>query len=81
MKGATVPQVAKRWRTDPRYAPTIKSYATGYALKLELEPIRQGEVKGKIFISLPDTEQTVAAGSFTAETSLPDTPTPAPAKQ
>jgi len=74
MKGASVPQVAKRWKIDPKFSPALKSFATGYAMKLELGPIRDGELKGKVFVALPDTEQSVAAGIFTAETSLPDTP-------
>jgi hypothetical protein len=52
----------------------MKSFATGYAMKLELGPIREGELEGKVFLALPDPEQTVAAGIFTAETTLPDTP-------
>ena len=87
MKGAGVPPVTKRWQPNPQFAPTTKNYTSGYAMKLELGLIRRGEVKGKVFISLPDTEKTVIAGTFTAETTLPDTPetaaaaAPAPAKQ
>lgn len=76
MKGSAVPQVAKRWRPNPKYAATMKSFPSGYALKLELGPIEDGELTGKVFVALPDTEQTVAAGVFKAATSLPDTLVP-----
>lgn len=72
MKGATVPQVMKRWRSDPRFAPATKSFASGYAMKLEFGQIKDGQAPGKIFLALPDKEQTVAAGVFTAETALAD---------
>jgi len=68
------PQVWKRWKPDPRYALKPQTYNTGYALKLELGPVSDGEITGKIFVALPDAEKTVAAGVFTAETTLPDTP-------
>jgi hypothetical protein len=66
MKGSGVPQVTKRWKADPRYAPQLKSFLTGYALKLELGQLADGAVPGKIFLALPDTEQSVLAGVFKA---------------
>ena len=60
------PQVAKSWKTNPRYAPLVKQFSTGYAMKLELGPATNDIVAGKIFLALPDPEQTVVAGSFTA---------------
>ncbi len=83
MKGTGVPQVTKRWRTDPRYAPQVKSFQSGYAMKLELGQLADGALPGKIFLALPDTEQSVLAGAFKA--TLPGaepavaTPTGAPA--
>ena len=41
-------------------------------MKLELGQITDGVIPGKIFIALPDTEQSVAAGVFNASTSLAD---------
>jgi hypothetical protein len=76
MKGAVVPQVAKRWKTNPRFAPTLKSFANGYAMKLEFGQITEGEMAGKIFIALPDAEQSVVAGAFKATTSLASTASP-----
>jgi hypothetical protein len=77
MKGPTVPQVTKRWKPNPKYAPQQKAFSTGYAMKLELGPVNEGQLKGKIFVSLPDPEQTVVAGIFTAAASAPGTGAPA----
>jgi hypothetical protein len=60
------PQVAKRWKTNPRYAPQSKSFNGGYALKLELNKPGEGTLGGQIYLALPDPEQTVVAGKFTA---------------
>ena len=68
MKGAGVPQVAKRWKTDPKYAPKIQNFTGGYAMKLELGQLSEGMLGGKIFLALPDQEQSVAAGVFKAAT-------------
>ncbi len=73
MKGPLVPKVTKRWKPNPKYAATKKDFDTGYAMRLEFGQISWGEVTGKIFVALPDTEQSVVAGIFTATTSLPDT--------
>jgi hypothetical protein len=66
MRGFGVPQVAKRWKVNPKYAPSLKSFNFGYALKLELGQATNGLVSGKIFVALPDPEQSVAGGSFEA---------------
>jgi len=76
MKGPSVPQVAKRWKTNPKYAPKLQRFATGYAMKLELGQINEGEVTGKIFVALPDPEQSVVAGIFTATAATPGSGTP-----
>ena len=70
-KGA--PTVSKRWKSDPKYAPKTQNYSTGYALKLELGEIKEGQVTGKIYIALPDPEQSFAAGVFTAQTTVTTT--------
>jgi len=68
MHGKGVPQVIKRWKPNPRYALTQKSYNTGYAMKLELgAPTEEGIVPGKVMLSFPDTEKTYVAGQFNAE--------------
>ncbi len=77
MKGPAVPQVTKRWKTNPKYAPMQKAFSTGYAMKLELGNINEGEITGKVFVALPDPEQTVVAGVFTAAAAASDAGTPA----
>jgi hypothetical protein len=73
MKGRGVPQVVKLWKPDPRYQARQKSFSTGYAMKLELGDVTNGVIAGKIFLAVPpDTEQTVIAGVFNADTSIGD---------
>lgn len=64
MKGSTAPQILKRWKTDPRFAPQSKFFSTGYALKLELGQSADGNIPGKIYLAVPDAEQSVVAGLF-----------------
>jgi hypothetical protein len=64
--------VVKLWKTNPKYAAKQKSFSSGYALKLELGQITNGVIPGKIFLALPDPEQSVLAGVFKANTSLTD---------
>ncbi len=83
MKGSAVPQVTKRWKMTPRSAPSLKAFNTGYAMKLELGSVTNSMVSGKIFLALPDTEQTVVAGAFDANVVVPSptlqaTPTAVP---
>lgn len=70
MKGPTVPQVVKRWKPNPKFAPQTKPFATGYAMKLELGEMTDGEITGRIFLALPDPEKSVVAGIFRALTTL-----------
>jgi hypothetical protein len=80
---ASVPSVTKRWKSDPRFAPATKSFTSGYAMKLELSAPTNGAVPGKIFLALPDPEQSVVAGLFkivipTADPGYQPTAAPAP---
>ncbi len=68
MKGPTVPQVVKRWKPNPKFAPQSRPFATGYTMKLELGEMIDGELTGKIFLALPDPEKSVVAGIFKAVT-------------
>jgi DNA-directed RNA polymerase subunit RPC12/RpoP len=74
-RGSDVPQVVKRWKTNPKYAPTSRSFAYGYAMKLELGPATNNAIAGKIYLALPDPEETVIAGGFNAVTVAIDTAT------
>jgi hypothetical protein len=78
-KGPGVPQVAKRWKTNPRLAPTLKSYNTGYVMKLELGQMTNNALPGKIFLAFPDPEQSVVAGIFKVTTPAFDLDMPTPA--
>jgi hypothetical protein len=79
-RGNDVPKVRKLWKTNPKYAPQSKSFAYGYAMKLELGEGVSNTIPGKIFLALPDPEQSVVAGVFTAMTALATaTAAPAPA--
>jgi hypothetical protein len=64
MKGAGVPQILKRWKATPSSAMQQKFFSTGYAMKLELGQAADGTIPGKIFLALPDPEQSVVAGIF-----------------
>ena len=61
-----VPTVVKKWRPNPRFAPQQKSFANGYAMKLEFVNESPDLVQGRIYLALPDPEQTVVAGQFSA---------------
>ena len=64
MKGAGIPQILKRWKSTPNGAMQQKFFSTGYAMKLELGQAADGAIPGKIFLALPDPEQSVVAGIF-----------------
>lgn len=73
MKGNGVPQIVKLLKTNPRYQAQPKNIFSGYAMKLELGEITNGVISGKIFLAVPpETEQSVVAGVFKANTSLAD---------
>ena len=61
-----VPTVVKKWRPNPRFAPQQKSFANGYAMKLEIVNQSDDIAQGRIYVALPDPEQTVVAGQFSA---------------
>jgi len=71
-RGFGLPTVTKLWKPNPKYAAQTKPFSFGYALKLELGQITNGIVPGKVFVALPDNEQTVVAGVFNAATTLTD---------
>ena len=87
MSGVGVPQVTKLWKKNPRFAAAFKSFTSGYAMRLELGQPADGTVPGKIYLALPDPEQSVVAGNFKAtivtnapvETTVQAAPAMAPA--
>jgi hypothetical protein len=66
-----LPQVIKRWKTNPRYAPSSRSYSSGYAMRIEFNSHEKGVVKGRIYVALPDNEKSVVGGNFAASTTIP----------
>jgi hypothetical protein len=69
----SVPTVVKRWKPNPKYAAQQRPYASGYTMKLQLGAVDEsGRIPGKIFVALPDTEQTVVAGIFTTVAADPN---------
>jgi hypothetical protein len=81
-RNPAISSVTKLWKPDPKYAAKSKGYTTGYTLRLELGQVNElGSVSGKIFLALPDLEQSVVAGVFKASanlTGLPAAVAPAP---
>src|SRR5262245_11471561 len=58
-RGPSVPTAAKRWKPNPKFAATTKSFSSGFAMKLEFGKVADGQLPGKIYLALPDTEKTV----------------------
>ena len=78
LAGKAVPQIVKRWKTNPLSAPRSTTFSSGYAMRLELGDVETNTITGKIFLALPDPEQSVVAGLFKAATG-PVTTASAPA--
>lgn len=72
-----VPQVMKRWRVSGVAQLQQRSFGGGYTMRLELGKIAGGVMPGKIYVALPDPEQSVVSGHFQA---LIRIPTPAQGK-
>jgi hypothetical protein len=71
MKGPPVPRVVRVWKTNPKFAAQEKSFASGFALKLEFGDLTESNtISGKIYAALPDNEQSVVGGVFNAVTTL-----------
>ena len=69
---AGAPGVAKKWRTDRDSPPNRAAYASGYSMKLEFGKSSVDGIDGKIYLALPDTEQSVIAGEFRADVRMAD---------
>lgn len=78
------PRVWKKWKVAGKLALQQKVYSKGYAMKLEFGEVSEDKVPGKIYLCLPDEDQSVVAGSFVASVGTaiavqPAAQTPAPA--
>jgi hypothetical protein len=58
------PQVVKKWKANPKFAPLQKIYGGGYAMKLEFGENDSGQIAGQIYVALPDPEKSFVAGRF-----------------
>jgi hypothetical protein len=65
------PGVAKKWLDLRDQPPKQAAFAGGYALKLEFDKASAGIIAGKIYLALPDQEQSVIAGEFSADIRVP----------
>jgi len=78
-----VPRVLQRWGVDGKPGLQQKLYTSGYAMKLQLGALNNGQLPGKIYLSVPDDEQSFVAGTFSAGvkkvTAQPTGNNPAPA--
>ena len=63
---AGAPQVVKRWKPSVTAAAKQQTYTAGYAMKLEFGQTNGTSIPGKIYIALPDQEQSCVSGEFTA---------------
>ena len=72
----TQPRVVMSWKDPVVTNPGIENYAKGYAMKLEFGAGAGGKIPGKIFLCVPDMQQSFVAGDFQI---LPRTPTAVPA--
>jgi hypothetical protein len=78
MAASECPAIMKRWKARPGAALQSKSFPSGYALKLTLGQLAAGTIEGQVFLSLPDTEQSVIGGVFKAQTTITEALAPAP---
>jgi hypothetical protein len=69
MSETDLPKIVKRWKTNPDNPKAQflqKAYTNGYAMKLEFGEIQGVTIPGKLYLALPDQEQSVVAGAFIA---------------
>jgi len=67
-KAKDAAQIVKRWTANPKFAPIAKTYGSGYSLRLEFDQPTRDWQGGRIYLALPDTNQTVLAGAFSLPT-------------
>lgn len=65
------PRVILRWKDEADKAVT-KDFHQGYLARLEFGKVTGNRLEGKIYLALPDDEQSYAAGTFNAEIRKPN---------
>jgi len=71
------PKIVLRWK-DEQDVERNRYFTSGYALKVMFGLAANARMPGKIFLSLPDDEKSVVAGTFDAEIRRPRPPRPRP---
>lgn len=61
-----IPRVTLRWRNEQR-KPVSEDILSGYALRIVFGPATNQRISGQIYVGLPDSAQSFAAGKFEAE--------------
>jgi len=75
-----LPRVIRRWKTADGEAHS-REFEQGYALKAVFDKPKDGRLAGRIYLALPDEEQSFISGTFSAEIRKPQprkTPPPKP---
>jgi len=67
----TAARVTLRWLNDGEHEK--ESFTNGYALRLELGPLANNQIPGKIYFCAPDDLKSYVMGTFTAEIRKPKT--------
>ncbi|MBC8094931.1 MAG: hypothetical protein H7Y43_03875, partial [Akkermansiaceae bacterium] len=70
------PRVVMRWKEGAENK--SETYTNGFALKVEFGPQKGNRLPGKIYLCLPDQNQSCVAGVFNAEIRKPSPPKPKP---
>jgi hypothetical protein len=68
------PRVVLRWREGQTNR--VETFTNGYALKLEFGALKGNRLPGKIYLCVPDQNQSCVAGVFNAEIRRPSPPRP-----
>jgi hypothetical protein len=63
---APAPTIRVRWPESGRKELSERDFAEGYTLKLELGKVQDNKLPGKIYLTLPDTDNSQIAGTFNA---------------
>lgn len=71
----TQPRIVMSWKDPVITTPGVERYAKGYAMKLQFGTGTERKFPGKIYLAVPDTQQSFVAGDFQI---LPLTPTAVP---
>jgi hypothetical protein len=69
-----VPRVSLVWKDVGAAKTTSQIFTNGYAMKLEFGQVADGKLPGKIYLSVPDPEQSYVGGTFEITLKAPAPP-------